>query len=100
MRWLLFLSRLSFICGVCFVLSLSILIEDWIKEEDITRTLITIGFVIGLIVVPITLLCYLAVFIITRKLPVPSWLVVSNILFLFILLFYILFINGNHPSPA
>jgi hypothetical protein len=98
MRWLLFLSRLAFICGICFVLSLSLLIEDWAKDEDITGTLITIGFVMGLIIVPVTLLCYLGVIIFKKKLPVPLWLVVSNILFLFVLLFYIIFING-HPSP-
>ncbi len=100
MRWLLFLSRLAFICGICFVLSLSLLIEDWAKDEDITGTLITIGFVMGLIVVPVTLLCYLGVIILKKNLTVPVWLVVSNILFLFVLLFYIIFINGHQPPPA
>jgi hypothetical protein len=100
MRWLLFLSRLAFICGICFVLSLSLLIEDWAKDEDITGTLITIGFVMGLIVVPVTLLCYLGLIIFKKKLAVPLWLVVSNILFLFVLLFYIIFINGHQPPTT
>jgi hypothetical protein len=100
MRWLLFLSRLSFICGICFVLSLSLLIKDWAKDQDIAGTIIIIGFVLGMIIVPVTLLCYLGVLISGKKLPVPLWLLISNILFLFILLFYIIFINGHHYPQA
>lgn len=98
MRWLLFLSRLAFICGFCFLLSLSLRIRNWTNDEAITSTIIIIGFVIGLAIVPFTLLCYLGVLMARKKLPVPAWLVVSNILFLFILMFYIIYINveGNH----
>lgn len=100
MRWLLFLSRVSFICGFCFLISLSLRFYNWTHDEGITSTFIIIGYVIGLIVVPVTLLCYLGVLIARKKLTVPLWLVVSNILFLFILLIYIIFINveGNHPA--
>ena len=93
MRWLRFLSKLSFICGVCFLIALSLRIKNWTQDEAITSTIIVIGYVIGLIVVPFTLLCYLGVLITRKKIPVPVWLIVSNILFLFILLFYILSIN-------
>ncbi|MDP4263884.1 MAG: hypothetical protein Q8941_15260 [Bacteroidota bacterium] len=95
MRWLLFLSRLSFICGISFLLSLSLLIKNWTHDEAITSTIIVIGHVIGMVVVPVTLLCYLGVVIARKKLTIPLWLVVSNILFLFVLLFYIIFSNGN-----
>lgn len=100
MRWLLFLSRLAFICGICFLLSLSLRIKNWTNDESISSTIIIIGYVIGLIVVPFTLLCYLGVLVVRKKLPVPVWLVISNILFLFILMFYIIYINGqgNHTS--
>ena len=100
MRSLLFLSRLSFICGVCFLLSLSLLFKDWTKEQDIVGTLLIIGFVIGIIIVPITLIWYLVVIIRGKKLPVPLWLVIGNILSLFALLFYIIVINGqNNHTP-
>jgi hypothetical protein len=100
MRWLLFLSRLAFICGCCFVLSLSLRINNWTNDEAISSTIIIIGFVIGLLVVPLTLICYLVVFIARKKLPVPLWLVIANTIFLFILMLYIIFINveGNHTS--
>lgn len=100
MRWLLFLSRLAFICGICFLLSLSLHIKNWTNDESISSTIIIIGYVMGLIIVPFTLLCYLGVLISRKKLPVPLWLVISNIIFLFVLMFYIIYINGprNHPA--
>ncbi len=100
MRWLLFLSRLAFICGICFLLSLSLLVWSWTKDEAISSTVIIIGFVIGLLVVPATLICYVVVLARKKIVPVPLWLVISNIVFMFILLFYIIFINveGNHTS--
>jgi hypothetical protein len=100
MRWLLFLSRLSFICGFCFVIALSLRFYNWMYDEAITSTILIIGFVIGLIVVPFTLICYLGVILARKKLNIPVWLLVSNILFLFILLIYIIFINveGNYTA--
>jgi len=100
MRWLLFLSRLAFICGICFLLSLSLQVWDWTHDEAISSTVIIIGFVIGLLVVPLTLICYLVVLVKKKILPVPLWLVITNVLFMFILMLYIIFINveGNHSS--
>jgi hypothetical protein len=96
MAWLTFLSRLAFICGVFFLLSLSLLFRNWLTDESLVSTIITIGYFIGLIVVPVTVLCYLAVFLIKRKLRkyVPAWLVIANIFFLLVLGFYILYLNG------
>ena len=95
MRWLLFLSRLSFICGISFILSLSLRINDWTKDNDIAGTIIIIGYFMGLIIVPLTDLCYLMVFVSKKKLKeyVPPWLVVVNILFLLILVYYIFKMN-------
>ena len=100
MRWLLFLSRLAFICGICFLLSLALLMSNKDSIEAISSTVIIIGFVIGILVVPVTLFCYLVVLIRNKKLTVPVWLVISNIIFMFILMLYIIFINveGNHTS--
>ena len=68
--------------------------------EAISSSIIIIGFVMGILVVPFTLICYLVVLIKKQKLTVPIWLVISNIIFLFILMLYIIFINveGNHPA--
>lgn len=102
MRWLLFLSRLAFICGICFLLSLSLRFYEWTKDQDIASTIITIGYFIGILVVPITMLCYLVVVIRKKNLiaAVPLWLVISNVIFLFILLIYIISINAQSNPPA
>lgn len=100
MRWLLFLSRLAFICGIFFLVSLSLLIWDWIKDESLISTIITIGFFMGMIIVPITLFCYFVLWLI-RKNPaaiVPQWLIVANILVLLLLLGYIFYNNYLHEQ--
>ena len=102
MRWLLFLSRLAFICGFCFLLSISLLITEWTKDQDLGGTIITMGTLMGMILVPATLIAYLIVIIRGKKLTaiVPLWLVACNILWLFVYLCYLIFLNGksNHPS--
>lgn len=100
MRWLLFLSRLAFICGLCFLASLVFLMRKEGNTEVVSSTIITIGFVMGVLIVPATLIGYLVVLIRKKQIPVPLWLIIANIVFLFILMLYIIFINveGNHPS--
>ena len=98
MRWLLFLSRLAFICGLSFLISLSLLVKDWLKDEGLVSTIITIGFFMGMIIVPFTLLCYLVVWVSGKGLAkeVPRWLIVANIIFLFVFIGYIIYNNSIH----
>ena len=98
MRWLLFLSRLAFICGIFFLLSVTLLIRDWAKDDAITSTIITIGYIMGLVIVPVVNLSYLIVLFVKRRIKVyvPLWLVVANMLFLFILIFYIFYLNDPY----
>jgi hypothetical protein len=98
MRWLLFLSRLAFICGFAFVLSLIALFFKEIQNQELLSTVIIIGYVIGIVVVPISLLAYLLLWM-ARKKPgtvVPAWLLVINILFLLVLLTYIFYLNDPY----
>lgn len=95
MRWLLFLSRLAFICGLFFLLSLSLLFRNWVQDDNMVSTIITIGFFMGMIIVPVTLLCCLILWIVGRK-PgsiVPAWLIVANVIVFSILLGYIVYAN-------
>ena len=96
MRWLLFLSRLAFICGIFFLLSLSLGIrgiENWVKDESAASSIITIGVFMGLLIIPVTNLCYLVLWIARKKTGVPRWLVISNAMFLLVLLYYIFELN-------
>jgi hypothetical protein len=75
-----------------------LLIKNWTNDEEITSTIIVIGYFMGLIVVPITNLCYLAVLLSRKKLKeiVPLWLVAVNILILLVLIYYLIYVN-DHP---
>ncbi len=71
------------------------LMTGWIKDGNLESTIITIGFFIGMIIVPVTLLCYFILWIAGKKPAsiVPRWLIVGNIIVLLILLGYIFYIN-------
>ena len=100
MGWLLFLSRLAFICGVFLLLTFSLLIKNWTNDESLASTIIIIGYFMGLVILPVTNFCCLLVLIIKRKLKgiVPLWLVSMNFLFLLILLFYIFYLNDTYNN--
>jgi hypothetical protein len=97
MRWLLKLSRVAFICNLCFLLAFSLKVSNWIHNPDLTDYIITIGFVMAFVVNPVTNLCYLLTALVSRKKLsiVPAWLIAANILFLVIDAFYILYINNR-----
>jgi len=98
MRWLLFLSRLAFICGLFFLASVSLLINDWVKDPTLESTIITTGYTMGMIILPATNICYLIVLIIRRrlKLYVPLWLVLANLLLFLFLIFFIFYLNDPY----
>ena len=96
MRWLLFLSRLSFICGIFFLLALSLQIRgiaNWVTDESAASTIITIGVFMGQLVVPVTNICYLVIWIARKRSGVPRWLVIANFIFLVVLLYYLFTLN-------
>lgn len=98
MRWLLFLSRVAFIFGIFILVEISRQISDWTQEEPISSSIITVGSVLGLVLIPVVNICYVVVFIAKRKLVefVPRWLVIANFLFLLLLLFYIFYLNDPY----
>jgi hypothetical protein len=99
-RWLLVLSRVAFICNICFLIAFSVQMTDWIKNEDITSMIALIGYVMGFVLNPLLVVCYLLIFIISRKKlkAVPTWLVTANILFLVIQILYILYLNDHRHT--
>src|SRR5687767_3974248 len=96
MRWLLFLSRLAFICGMFFLLSLSHLLWNWMSEGSFLSTVVTIGFFMGTVIVILTCLCYLGVLIAGKKNPVPRWLITANVFFLLLYMFFIFYWNDPY----
>jgi len=101
MRWLLFLSRVAFICNIFFLLTFSFRFYQWISEESLASTIIVLGYFLAVFLfTPVVNLCYLILYILRRS-PVkyiPHWLMVSNILFLVLQLIYIILNNGTYDN--
>ncbi len=99
-NWLLFFSRVAFICNICFLIGFSIQMTDWIKNKDLTEMIALIGYVMGFIINPLLNLSYLILFIVSKKRLkiVPAWLLTANILFLVIQILYILYLNDTQHS--
>jgi len=98
MRWLLFLSRVAFISGICIVIWLLLAMIEEENNEIFSSTVITIGYFIGGIILPVTNICYLFLVLSGKKLSefVPRWLIVANIFFLIVLTYYIFYLNDPY----
>jgi hypothetical protein len=98
MRWLIFLSRVAFICGVFMLLAFSLLFTSVNKAETISSTIIMAGYGLAMVILPLTGFFYL-IFTITGKKPaqyVPRWLMLANIFLLFIFLLFTFYINDPY----
>jgi hypothetical protein len=99
MRWLLVLSRIAFICNICFLIAFSLQLTNWISNEQLTSTLVLIGYVMGFLLNPFVNIAYGVTALLSRKKlsAIPAWLITANIFFLVIQLLYILYLNetGN-----
>ena len=95
MRWLLFLSKLAFICNLAFLVSFVFKATNWLSNHDIKAYIIIIGWVLSAIFNPVVVFIYLILFWVKRKTlaVVPVWMIVMNILFLFLQLVFLLLMN-------
>jgi hypothetical protein len=95
MRWLLFLSKLAFICNLIFVPAFVLQIKDFISDQNVSSYVIIIGFAFAFLFNPVTNFCYLLLFFVNRKklLIVPVWLIVMNVIFLFLEVIFLLLMN-------
>ena len=80
---------------VIALLAFSLQLSKWIKNEELTSTIIVIGYVMGFFLNPVANSCYFFTSVISRKklAIIPAWLIVANVLFLVIEAFYILYLN-------
>ena len=95
MRWLLFLSKLAFICNLAFLVSFFFSVTNWLNNHDIKAYIIIIGWVLSAVFNPVVVSIYLIIFWVKKKnlAVVPVWLIVMNILFLFLQLLSLLLMN-------
>ena len=100
MRWLLFLSRLALICNFFFLLAFSLHFYNWTGDEQISSTIIILGYFMAVIINPVTVLLYLMITLFRKPIPVPAWLMALNILFLILQLLYIILLNSGKFDAA
>ncbi|MDX1956868.1 MAG: hypothetical protein SFU20_15165 [Chitinophagaceae bacterium] len=95
MRWLLFLSRVALICNLFFLVALSLRLWNWIGSADLQSTIIILGYVLSMLFNPLTVLTCLFVYVLNRQklAVVPGWLIVTNVVFLFLQLIFVLSLN-------
>ena len=92
MRLLRFLSRVAFICNVCFLLASFI---QWLPnppEGPLISLVILMGYVLSILINWVVNLSLLVLLILgrLRKAQVPVWLLVINLIFFLIQLYLIL----------
>ena len=98
MRWLIFLSRVSFLCGLFMLMAFLLLFTSWSENEGFASTVIMAGYGLAMILLPLTSLFYLILTITGRK-PgqlVPRWLMASNIIMLLIFLIFTFYFNDPY----
>ena len=86
MRWLLFLSRLAFICNCFFLLAVSLQFGRWFQNQDAESLAIIIGYFMAMLFNPAAIVCYLFLFFVnkTKLQVVPKWIIFANTFFLFL----------------
>lgn len=98
MRWLIFLSRVSFLCGLFMLVAFALLFTSWSENEGFASTIIMAGYGLAMVMLPLTGFCYLVSAIMGRK-PgriIPRWLIISNVIMLFIFLIFTFYFNDPY----
>lgn len=84
MRWIYFLSRVTFLCNLIYLLALYMRVNPSFPEVFMTSTIIIIGTVMAFVGTIIVNLVYLWM-LVTRvnfSKHLPVWLAIANFLFL------------------
>jgi hypothetical protein len=99
MRFVLFLSRIAFICNLFFLLALVVRFINLAGNSVAVSTIGITGYLLVALFNPLVNIIYLTL-LIRRKLfdNLPRWLVLSNFIFLLLQLQYILFLNGQFDT--
>jgi hypothetical protein len=97
MRWVLFLSRVAFICNLFFLIAAFLQWTLFIQDETAVSTIVIMGYFLAVFVFnPLVNVIYLILWIKKKLLQVmPKWLVLANFIFLLLQIFFILLLNDT-----
>ena len=95
MRLLRFLSRVAFICNICFLLAILVRYTPSPPEGHLISTIIVLGFLVGIILNILVNIWLLIAWIAKGAMNIiPLWLRIGNGLF-FVIQLYILFFHHD-----
>ena len=87
MRWLLFISRVTLLCNLCFALTLIIRYShDFIRNQTVSNYVITLGYSSFVINFFLTVLLFVTLFR-KKDSSIPIWLTITNLLFFIVQIF-------------
>lgn len=97
MRWLLFLSRVAFICNLFFILSLLILWKELVTQQAVVGTVGILGYVLAIVFNSFVNLCYVTMLLVKRSVlsVIPKWLLLANLVFFILQILYIFVLNDT-----
>ena len=95
-KWVSFLSKLAFICNLCFLLGLVIMrTHNFIPYQAVNGTVVILG-TFGSIIINVILQSCLLVLRVTKKdVPVKAWLRIVNVAVFAIQIIFYFFLPGN-----
>jgi len=78
------LSRVAFICNICFMLAVMILYLKNPPEGELISIIIVLGYVLAAFINLIVNFCYIVRLVFRRPLKkfIPAWLMIANFIFL------------------
>jgi uncharacterized membrane protein YhaH (DUF805 family) len=96
MKWLSFLSKLAFICNICFLVCFLLRYSNLELEDEVNSLLIIIGWLMAIVVSIFYFL--ITIFAMVRKryhrAEIPAWLLITNLVFMVVELIYFTY----HPE--
>ena len=97
MRWLLFLSRLAFICNVFFLLAVSLQFTRWLRNNDLEATVIILGYVMVVVLNPFVVFWTGIVYVTKQEklVIIPNYLMLANLVFLLLQIIYVIYLNDQ-----
>jgi hypothetical protein len=99
MRWLSFLSKLALIGNFFFLMTVALHFYRFLEDQVLVSTVVIIGYALAVFVfTPLVNILYFVFSVLRKKLfdIVPSWMVITNFIFLLLQIAYIIFfLNGS-----
>jgi hypothetical protein len=83
MRKLLFLSRIGFLCNICFLISWLLRYIPFIANGIVPSTIIIMGHVLAIVINLLLIILYIVLALAGKSFRqyVPNWLIIVNFMF-------------------